>query len=96
MLLAGDGPQPEPVTRLRFALPEGGGLSPLDLNGPALDVSPDGRDVVYIGRRDGLDMLYHRPFGRDEARPLPGTEDAQSPFFSPDGQWVGFSTPAAH
>jgi Tol biopolymer transport system component len=26
-----------------------------------------------------------------EARPIPGTEGASNPFFSPDGQWVGFS-----
>ena len=90
VLLAGDAPPPEPVTRSRFALPESDWLSESDLNAPALDVSPDGRDVVYIGRRGVVDMLYHRPFGRDEARPLPGTEGALSPFFSPDGRWVGF------
>jgi len=25
-----------------------------------------------------------------EARPIPGTEGANAPFFSPDSQWVGF------
>ena len=28
-------------------------------------------------------------------RPLPGTEGAVHPFFSPDGAWVGFCTPDA-
>src|SRR5262249_48143576 len=27
-----------------------------------------------------------------EARPLPGTESAQYPFWSPDGKWIGFFT----
>ena len=27
-----------------------------------------------------------------EVTPIPGTEDAIHPFFSPDGQWVGFTT----
>ncbi|OLE89803.1 MAG: hypothetical protein AUG08_02695 [Acidobacteria bacterium 13_1_20CM_2_55_15] len=25
-----------------------------------------------------------------EAKPIPGTQEATTPFFSPDGQWVGF------
>ena len=32
-----------------------------------------------------------RPLDQREATPIPGTEGAFSPFFSPDGQWVGFS-----
>ena len=27
-----------------------------------------------------------------QARPIPGTEDALQPFFSPDGNWLGFLT----
>src|SRR5260370_31319830 len=30
-----------------------------------------------------------------EGTPVPGTEDASMPFFSPDGQWVGLVTPSA-
>ena len=35
-------------------------------------------------------MLYLRPMDRLESSPLPGTQGAHSPFFSPDGQWVAF------
>jgi serine/threonine-protein kinase len=31
-----------------------------------------------------------RPFDRQEATPIAGTDLASDPFFSPDGQWIGF------
>ena len=40
--------------------------------------------------RDGRRLLYVRSRDRIEARPIPGSEGAYSPFFSPDGQWLGF------
>ena len=50
-------------------------------------VSPDGARIVYAVNR----QLYVRSMGDVEARPIPGTNvNAGSPFFSPDGQWVGF------
>jgi serine/threonine-protein kinase len=53
-------------------------------------LSPDGRRLVYCSgdpRR-----LYTRRMDQPKASELPGTEGAAFPFFSPDGQWVGFST----
>jgi serine/threonine-protein kinase len=35
-------------------------------------------------------QLYLRRMDRLQATPIEGTEWAESPFFSPDGQWVGF------
>jgi Tol biopolymer transport system component len=40
----------------------------------------------------GGTQLYLRPMDRFEARPMPGTEGAYNPFFSPDGRWIGFFT----
>ena len=57
-------------------------------------LSPDGKTLVYIGVRDGVRQLYRRSMDQLEAVPIPGTEDAGYPFFSPDGQWVGFFTSA--
>ena len=53
-------------------------------------ISPDGRLVVYASRRDGVARLYRRPLDQLAAAPIPGTEGAALPFFSPDGQWIGF------
>ncbi len=58
-------------------------------------VSPDGRTIVFIGHPPpggvGAAQLYLRRIDRDEAVPLPDTEDAEGPFFSPDGAWLGFA-----
>jgi eukaryotic-like serine/threonine-protein kinase len=56
----------------------------------AFALSPDGARLVYCAERDGRRRLFVREMDRLEAVALPGTEDADGPFFSPDGQWVGF------
>jgi serine/threonine-protein kinase len=53
-------------------------------------VSPDGRTLAFVGTSGHEDLLYLRGLGSLDLRPIPGTEGARSPFFSPDGQWVGF------
>ena len=53
-------------------------------------LSPDGRSLVYVGRSDTTTQLFHRPLDRVEAVPIADTEGAESPFFSPDGEWIGF------
>jgi serine/threonine-protein kinase len=57
-----------------------------------LAISEDGLRIAFIGRVDGdsVTHLYLRDLGDFEARQLPGTEHATSPFFSPDGEWLGF------
>jgi eukaryotic-like serine/threonine-protein kinase len=59
---------------------------------PAIAISPDGTRLVYAaGPNVNLTRLYVRAIDGSEARPIPGAERALYPFFSPDGQWVGFS-----
>jgi len=54
-------------------------------------LSPDGTRLVYIGSvARGDRRLFTRKLDQPKATELPGTEGASSPFFSPDGQWVGF------
>ena len=57
---------------------------------PAFALSPDGDRLVYCADRDGRRRLFVRAMDRPETVALPGTEDADGPFFSPEGQWVGF------
>lgn len=56
------------------------------------DVSPDGTKVVYAPgkNRDEERRLHVRRLDEDESTPIPGTEMASSPFFSPDDKWIGF------
>jgi serine/threonine-protein kinase len=57
---------------------------------PALALSPDGRRLVYVGRGPRGNQLYLREMDKPGATPLSGTEGASGPFFSPDGESVGF------
>ena len=77
---------PATVTRSSFTLHDGEVISPSQ----SLALSPDGTQLVYAAQRDGTRRLYLRPLDQLEARPIPGTEGGWAPFFSPDGQWVGF------
>ena len=70
------------------------GDQPLFLGaGSSAVLSPDGRRLA-LSLGGGQDRrLYVRELSQLENTPLPGTEVAYNPFFSPDGQWVGFVTP---
>jgi Tol biopolymer transport system component len=80
---------PRPVTRTVITLPLGQQLAGLE-NGPAVALSPDGIHLAYVARQGVTQQLYLRAMDSMEARPLAGTEGATEPFFSPDGQWLGF------
>jgi eukaryotic-like serine/threonine-protein kinase len=79
---------PKPVTRTVITLPAGQRLAGLDQ--PAVAISFDGTQLAYVAMQGGTQQLYIRNMDGLEARPLSGTEGATNPFFSPDGQWVGF------
>src|SRR5579864_6162259 len=61
-----------------------------------LALSPDGSRLVF-GVKDsenGTTRLAIRSLDQQTAIPLPGTEGARDPFFSPDGQWIAFAAAA--
>jgi Tol biopolymer transport system component len=80
-------PAPPPaVTRFEIHAP-GGSTLPLGTPAP----SPDGRSIAYtVTDAKGTRRIYLRRMDRTEATILPGTEDAQHPFWSPDGRSVAF------
>jgi len=54
-------------------------------------ISRDGRRLVFPVRgADGKQQLATRLMDEAQTAVLPGTENAFDPFFSPDGEWVGF------
>jgi len=54
-------------------------------------ISPDGSRIVATQRgTDKVLRLYTRLLDQNQLIAMPGTENASTPFFSPDGQWVGF------
>jgi Tol biopolymer transport system component len=80
-------PARKPVTRFTIALPQGDQLT--DIN-PPVDISPDGTQLTYVAIRTGVQQLYLRSFDDPETKLIPGSQGAYNPFFSPDGQWIGF------
>jgi serine/threonine protein kinase len=55
-------------------------------------ISPDGRSLVYAASTAGKDQLWLRPLDSETAKPLAGTDSGTMPFWSPDGQSVGFTS----
>jgi Tol biopolymer transport system component len=73
-----------PETRLDIVTPRA--WDPL-----TVDISPDGRRVVFEARdADRVPRLWLRDLTSAEAVPLKGTEYAQMPFWSPDGEAIAF------
>ena len=59
--------------------------------GEAPALSPDGRHLaVVVTAASGRTALWIRPLGESDAHPLPGTEGATFPFWSPDSRFLGF------
>ena len=56
--------------------------------GSSIAISPDGTRLVYLSGTPP--RLFTRRLDQPKATELPGTRGAVVPFFSPDGQWVGF------
>jgi len=71
-------------------------------------VSPDGEMLVYaaweetgdrgplLGRFGSVrpeSRLYRRRLDQARVEPITGTESGSFPFFSPDGEWIGFFSP---
>ena len=55
-------------------------------------ISPDSRHIVFSGwhSRRGRRAIWLRPLDTGSARMLPGTDDGNAPFWSPDGESIGF------
>jgi len=54
-------------------------------------ISPDGTRLVFHAKAaDGSEQLAIRRLDQSRVTILAGTEGAADPFFSPDGQWIGF------
>jgi serine/threonine-protein kinase len=79
---------PPPPVRLEVEL--GADVSIDTGTGPAVALSPDGTTLAFATANPRL--LYVRRLDQLKATPLAGTEGARGPFFSPDGQWIGFFT----
>ncbi|HYW42455.1 MAG TPA: protein kinase [Bryobacteraceae bacterium] len=83
-------PVERPLVRLDVDLGPDVALPSLNRGSRNVILSPDGARLVYVSGEPA--RLYTRRLDQSKANELPGTEEAVRPFFSPDGQWVGFFT----
>ena len=74
---------PEQTFRSSIALPENSTVQ-------NFAISPDGRTLVIAATVNGKRQLWLRPMNALQAQPMPFTEDAASPFWSPDSRYIGF------
>ncbi|MEJ2582370.1 MAG: hypothetical protein P8127_12180, partial [Acidobacteriota bacterium] len=62
-------------------------------DGRALAISPDGNVIVTSAAGGSDDLLYYRRIDEYEAHQVTAARAGRLPFFSPDGEWIGFVTP---
>ena len=79
--------RPQPTTRMQFAL-----AVPDEISVSHMALSRDGKLLVFVSPEESsaLPMLFVQRVGSSSVTPLPGTQGASYPFWSPDGAYVGF------
>jgi Tol biopolymer transport system component len=80
--------QPQPM---RLTAEIGADVKLYPTYGPSAIISPDGNRLAFLAT--GADLkrrIYLRSLDQTQAAVLSGTENARNPFFSPDGQSLGF------
>ena len=83
----------DPVARYSIRIPTEQQIAAQ--RGSRIALSPNGAQLVYLGRGDGTTQLWLRPRDQLGATAMPGTQDAVHPFFAPNGSRVGYLTAGA-
>jgi serine/threonine-protein kinase len=83
-----------PATRFELDLGDTAVMRSTQVASSSVVISPDGREVVFVSFRGSTPRLMAKRLDElDDSAPreLTGTDGARGPFFSPDGQWIGFA-----
>ena len=77
-----------PPQVVRFSIPLENGITYSSTGRRIVAISPDGSRLAYVANA----RIYLRALHDASATPVRGTEvgSGRGPFFSPDGQWLGF------
>ena len=82
---------PQPMQAIRLSAEIGADASLYTALGASAILSPDGTRLALVAAgSDQKRRIYIRPLDQLQATVFSGTENASDPFFSPDGQWIGF------
>jgi len=83
--------EPPAADVTRFVVtPPSGSLIDVSENTTRMAVSPDGRQLAFVATTNSQQQIWIRSLDSLSAQPLPGTDGALSPFWSPDSRFVGF------
>ena len=82
-----------PTIRATLRLPDGVQLA--GRGGPVVALSSDGRSLAFIGVKNNEARLYVQRLADGRVQLVPGSEDVEGPFFSPDGEWLAFAVNAS-
>ena len=80
-----ESPPLEQTLRANIAIPEG-----MASSFHSIAISPDGHNLVMSGTVSGKLQLWLRAMNGLQWQPIPLTEDAVYPFWSPDSRFIGF------
>jgi serine/threonine-protein kinase len=81
------------ISPVHVAITLPAGITMFNSSTEPLAISPDGSLVVYSAYgEDRKPLLFQRKLGQFESTPIAGTEGGQNPFFSPNGEWLAFTT----
>ncbi|MEA2162731.1 MAG: eukaryotic-like serine/threonine-protein kinase [Thermoanaerobaculia bacterium] len=83
-------PRNHPSVRLQLVPPEGMRAFSHPEK-PNLALSPDGRTLCFAAMQGGASSLFLRRLDSDDITKIEGTNGGSGPFWSSDGQWIGFS-----
>ena len=80
-----------PLIRTSILPPDNASFIATGINAGPFEISPDGSRLVFTARQgEGPNQLWVRALAESTPHPLPGTEGAARPFWSPDGRFIGF------
>jgi Tol biopolymer transport system component/predicted Ser/Thr protein kinase len=81
---------PRPFVQMNVEMSPDLTLTPGTIGG-MMAISPDGSRIAVTARgSDGTVRLYTRLLSESRLTPVTGSENGSTPFFSPDGQSIGF------
>src|SRR5580658_5196801 len=81
-------PTEQPLVRLDVDLGADVSLPAPSVSASSVAISPDGTRLAYASGTPT--RLFIRRLDQPKATEISGTHGANTPFFSPDGQWIGF------
>jgi serine/threonine-protein kinase len=89
-----------PAAAMRFDVDLGStvALRSTQVGGSSIVISPDGRRLAFVSFREQTPLLVTKRLDslrEDAPRELAGTAGARGPFFSPNGEWLGFAANGA-